>query len=203
MLAGMGIGFAYAFGVSARHWWQRGLSWFAGLLIIHTVMMSYSRGAMIALSWVVSGYCSIIALGIKRPMAAPILCLVVSLLAGQEIRHRFLSALTSEFDSSAASRIDSWTAGWNMAWDRPLVGQGIRNSNLFIHAYGADRPDRTIHNQFLQIAADSGIPAACTYAAMAFLPCFSCNGPAPCFEGIVATVNETGPHHYLTSRSIS
>jgi O-antigen ligase len=53
-----------------------------------------------------------------------------------------------------------------MASERPIFGFGIRNSNLFTFQYGADIEGRTIHNQYLQIAADSGWPAAGLYVAL-------------------------------------
>ena len=48
----------------------------------------------------------------------------------------------------------------------PLTGQGIRNSNIYSQKYGADRVGRTIHSQYIQVAADSGIPAMLVYIAM-------------------------------------
>src|SRR5690606_21483594 len=51
-------------------------------------------------------------------------------------------------------------------WDNPVLGKGVRNSNLFSQNYGADTLGRTIHNQYLQIAADSGLPAALVYLTL-------------------------------------
>lgn len=43
---------------------------------------------------------------------------------------------------------------------------GIKNSNLFSYAYGADRPGRTIHSLYLQLAADCGFVGLGLYLAM-------------------------------------
>lgn len=92
--------------------------------------------------------------------------MVVSVLAGKEIRERFSSTANYTADNSAQSRFDSWAAGWAIASDHPAFGQGIRNSNLYTKNYGADREGRTIHSNYIQIAADSGIPAMLTYIAL-------------------------------------
>jgi O-antigen ligase len=87
-------------------------------------------------------------------------------LAGPEIRQEFLSTRNYQQDTSAQSRFESWTAGWQIAWDHPLLGTGVRNSNALTHNYGTGMQGRTIHNQYIQIAADSGIPAALVYLAI-------------------------------------
>ena len=137
-----------------------------GLLILHAVMLSYSRGAMLAgcvgLAWLLWRH---------RPrwqvgLAIPLLAIAIAVMAGQEIRDEFRSITQYEQDQSAQSRLDSWQAAWQMAWDNPLTGVGIRNSNLYSHNYGADRVGRTTHNQYLQLAADAGVPALGVYLAM-------------------------------------
>jgi O-antigen ligase len=92
--------------------------------------------------------------------------LAALLLAGPEIRERFVSTTQYAHDETAQLRFDSWDAGAAMAWEDPLTGKGIRNSNAFAENYGADRINRTIHNQYLQLAADSGIPSMLTFVAL-------------------------------------
>lgn len=166
LMLAMGIPFAYAYGCAAPKHWHKAVSWGLGLLMVHAVLMSYSRGAMLAsiigMGWVLMHHrprwqAGVIVLAIA---------LVVPTLAGREIRDRFFSTSNYESDGSANSRLDSWAAAWTMAWDRPFLGQGIRNSNQFSHNYGADIAGRTIHSQYLQIAADSGIPAMAIYIGL-------------------------------------
>lgn len=163
LVVAMGIPFAYAFGLSARHVVTRWGSWFLGLLMLHAMLMSYSRGAMLATLvgaiWLLLHH---------RPRKQAVLiaaaaCLAVSILAGPEIRARFMTTGDYANDPSVNSRFDSWSAAWAIATDNPITGQGLRNSNLFTHKYGADVQGRTIHSQYLQIAADSGIPAMISY----------------------------------------
>lgn len=165
----MGLPMAYALMVTPRPpggMWMRIAAAFVGLFILHAVMLSYSRGAMLAgcvgLAWLLWRH---------RPrwqvvFAVPLLVVAIGVMAGQEIRDEFRSISTYEEDHSALSRLDSWDAAWRMAWDHPLTGVGIRNANLYSYNYGADRVGRTIHNQYLQVGADAGLPALGVYLAM-------------------------------------
>ncbi len=169
LLLAMGIPFAYCFVLApVRHiwrWWPI-VAGALGLFLIHAVMMTYSRGAMLAsaigMTWVLLHH---------RPRwqsigGAVVLILVLSIMAGPQIRDRFLSTTQYKTDASAQSRFDSWAAAWQIAWENPILGKGIRNSNQYTLNYGADKRGRTIHNQYLQIAADTGIPAASVYLLM-------------------------------------
>ncbi len=169
LLLAMGIPFAYCFALSPDRGWFRWWSVAAavlGLVMIHAVMMTYSRGAMLATAvgivWVLVHH---------RPRwqsgaAAIGLVLVLSVMAGPQIQERFLSTTNFKTDASALSRFESWNAAWQIAWENPILGKGIRNSNQYTRNFGADYQGRTIHNQYLQIAADTGIPAAALYLFM-------------------------------------
>ena len=137
-------------------------------VVLHAVLMSFSRGAMVSLLavsplfWLRSRR--------KRPIGAALLmvALLVPVLAGQEIRERFFTVGEYSEDRSAQSRFDSWRAGWRMAKDYPLLGVGIRNADLLSYKYGADMEGRVIHNQYLQTAADSGFLALAFYVGAFF-----------------------------------
>lgn len=136
-------------------------------VIIHAVLMTYSRGAMLSLlvtSPLVAFRCQrrlqTFALGAVLFVGA------IPVMAGPQIRARFLTLEKNDQDESANSRRQSWAAAWNMALDNPIFGVGIRNSNLFSYEYGADLQGRTIHSQYLQIAADNGLVGLALYLAM-------------------------------------
>ena len=166
LMLAMGIPIAYAFAVTAKARWQRMVCWMLALIMLHAVLMSYSRGAMLAVAvvavWILLNH---------RPrrhaiVIALVASLAVSVLAGKEIRERFQSMTGYKQDISAQSRLESWSAGWEIAKAHPLTGQGIRNSNLYSRNFGADYEGRTIHSQYVQIAADSGIPAILVYLTL-------------------------------------
>jgi O-antigen ligase len=173
LMIAMGVPLAYGFVAGSNRLWLKGAAAFAAVLMIHAVMMTYSRGAMLALVvtaiWILVHH---------RPRMqavglAVVLLVVVSVLAGPQIRHRFFSTTSYHQDDSAQSRLASWKAAWEMTMDAPLTGQGLRNANKFTYTYGADRYGRTIHSQYLQIAADSGLPALAAYLAVLTLAFFN------------------------------
>ena len=169
LMIAMGIPFAYYVALS---FWKKCqklifcIASLAGTLMLHAVMMSYSRGAMVSavlgITWILLWHHS------KKQaiVLATCACFAIGILAGDQIQERFLSTADYRADASALSRFDSWNAAWRITWDRPLFGQGIRNSNILSQNYGADRSGRTIHNQYLQVAADSGIPAALIFISI-------------------------------------
>jgi probable O-glycosylation ligase (exosortase A-associated) len=125
-------------------------------LVIHAVLVSYSRGAMVSLIVATP----LMLLRARRKvlflLIVAALASTVPFLAGNEIRARFFTVNEYETDASARSRFGSWNAAIRIANDHPLVGVGIRNANSFSYQYGADQEGRTIHSHYLQIAADSG-----------------------------------------------
>ncbi len=161
LMLAMGIPFGFFFFFAERRWWR----WFylaSTIPMIHAVMCSFSRGGM--LSALIIGACMFIQMLKRKPLITSLIGLgflfVVSTLAGQAIRARFDTISEKFHDASAESRFMSWRAGYRIAMDYPVFGVGLRNSNLITQEYGADKKGRTIHNVYLQIAADSGLPAA-------------------------------------------
>lgn len=132
-------------------------------VIIHAVLTSYSRGAMLSLLLSVPIYLLRCRHRVQLLTLLLGVALILPLLAGKEIRERFFSIEQHEIDESATSRKNSWAIAWQMAQERPLFGYGIRNSNLYTFQYGADIQGRTIHSQYLQIAADSGLVGLSAY----------------------------------------
>jgi O-antigen ligase len=179
MMLAMGVPLC-AFAWEAYRGWYR---WcFAALIpvLLHAILLTYSRGAMLSLIlsapfWVFRGgerwvfrpapdrdgtpagwRKSRTDKYMKWALAVGIAALV-PVMAGDQIRERFFSTAKFDEDGSAQSRFTSWAIGWKMALERPIFGFGVRNSNLFTKQYGADLEGRTIHSQYLQVAADNGI----------------------------------------------
>jgi O-antigen ligase len=138
-------------------------------VIVHAVLMSYSRGAMLSL--IVA--CPLLWLRSRRKAQLGAVFAVGALLlpslAGKEIQARFFSIEQHEADGSANSRKDSWAAAARMANDYPVFGVGLRGANVLSHQYGADFEGRTIHSQYLQIAADNGWVGLGLYLLMLFV----------------------------------
>jgi len=165
LILAMAVPMAFFAWEATRRWWRWGF-----LVIIppllHAVMFSYSRGAMLALCavavliWIRArnkGFVSVVYVGVAA---------LVLVLAGKEIQERFFSVGEQGVDASAQSRWTMWAIAIRMAMERPMFGFGIRNSNLFTFQYGADEPGRAIHSQYLQTAVDSGWPALVLYISL-------------------------------------
>lgn len=142
--------------------WEASRRWFRwGFLLVipvllHAVLLSFSRGAMLSLC--VTAIPMFLRARNKRFVGLVYAAGfgLVLVMAGKEIQERFFSIGGHEVDESANSRKVSWGIAVRMANERPVFGMGIRNSNLYTLQYGADMAGRTIHSQYLQTAADSG-----------------------------------------------
>ena len=165
LMLAMGVPLCLAVWDMEQRWWR----WiFAGLIppIVHAVLMTYSRGAMLSLA--LAAPLMILRTRRRWQMIAGALAIaaILPVLAGREIRDRFFSVQQYEEDRSAQSRFESWQAAWHIALDYPVFGAGIRNSPLLSKRYGADERGRVIHSQYLQVLADGGFPALVLYLAL-------------------------------------
>jgi probable O-glycosylation ligase (exosortase A-associated) len=152
--------------------WEAIRSWFRwGFLLIipvllHAVLLSYSRGAMLSLC---VGAPLVFARTRHKWMVGVVyagIALSIPVMAGKEIRDRFFSIGQADVDESAQSRWTTWNIAIKMANNRPIFGYGIRNSTLFTKSMGADMEGRAIHSQYLQTAADSGWVALGLYCCL-------------------------------------
>jgi len=155
LLLAMGVPLCY-FGWEMTRGWYRWGFLLAIPVIGEAVMSSYSRGAMLAVIMTAPLY-----LLYSRKRAVLLLCfaaaaVAVPVVAGQEIKDRFASVNQATGDDSFQNRLTTWDIARRIANDYPVFGAGIRCSNLITKQYGADLDGRTIHNIYLQIAADSG-----------------------------------------------
>jgi probable O-glycosylation ligase (exosortase A-associated) len=151
--------------VEVTRWWRWVYAAFIPV-VLHAVLMTFSRGSMVAL------LCTAPLMFLRGRRRAPMavaafaIVVLVPILAGPGIRSRFFSTGDYEKDGSAQARFQSWATAYRMSLDYPVFGVGIRNSPLFALSYGADMEGRAIHNQYLQILCDSGYPALTLYLLM-------------------------------------
>jgi probable O-glycosylation ligase (exosortase A-associated) len=166
LMLAMGVPLCWFCFEGTGRWWRWGYLLLIPV-IVHAVLMTYSRGAMVALL----AACPMMVLLSRHRVQLALALLVFALalipvMAGPEISARFLTIQDYEIDETAQQRRQSWAAAWEMAKDNPILGVGVRNANLFSHNYGADMEGRTIHSQYLQIAADNGIVGLALYLFM-------------------------------------
>lgn len=148
--------------------------YFAGIALLgHAVLLSFSRGAMVSLM-ITAPLLLIYSQKRKYVLGLGLVAglgLVVS--AGPEVQNRFFSISQHDADESAQSRFTTWKIAMTMASEEPLFGFGVRNSNLYTKSYGADIEGRSIHSQYLQIAADCGIVASTLFFTMLLAALYS------------------------------
>jgi probable O-glycosylation ligase (exosortase A-associated) len=156
LMLAMGVPLCWFAYEGMRKWWRWGFVLLIPVLM-HAVLMTYSRGAMVSLL----GMSPLLVMRSRHRVRLGLFLLGLALVAlpvmvGPEIQARFLTINKYEVDESANQRRAAWAAAWQMAKDHPLFGVGVRNAGLFSHLYGADKEGRTIHSQYLQVAADNG-----------------------------------------------
>ena len=87
----------------------------------------------------------------------------------------------SEADLTISERLKMWKKTMSMIGDHPLTGVGAGNWKVVVPSYGLDStvfakgfyaPDR-VHNTYLQMAAETGIPGAVFYFAMWLIIAFT------------------------------
>ena len=142
---------------------------FAGslLLLIFAVVMTQSRGGLLALSSVGFYYWLRSERKIWGLIGIGIVVVFVLAVAPAQVFDRFatLTKTDEEMEGSAQGRILAWTAGLQMAADNPLLGVGVGH---FPVKYGAEYkpagyglnaiPWQTAHSSYFLLLGELGIP---------------------------------------------
>jgi probable O-glycosylation ligase (exosortase A-associated) len=151
-------GFAFFLGLHEKNWWLRILALVCSLLMLHTVLFSFSRGGMLAL--LLTGVLSFVLVP-KRPLYILIFVLVAAVgirLAGKEVQERFATTMAEEGerDTSATSRLELWADCWDVMQKHPLFGLGPRHWPLEAANYGW-KPGKEAHSLWMQLGAEIGL----------------------------------------------
>jgi putative inorganic carbon (hco3(-)) transporter len=129
-------------------------------LLMNAVMLTFGRAAMLTmlavLGWSVWRLRQpwLVAVGVLAGI------LLVYRLAGPEVVDRLRTVEAYSEEPSAAGRIEVWKAALPMIADHPLFGVGPGHFPAYSLQYNPDaRQGRVVHNEFLETAAESGLPA--------------------------------------------
>ena len=150
---------ALALAVVAKTWKARIVALVCSGFILHTTLLTFSRGAMLGLLAV--GAAAFLILE-KRPkqIAIVVVALVVALqLTGPELMKRFESAFveTDQLDGSAAGRIELWRDCFTVALANPVFGIGPNHWPLIAETFGWT-PYKSGHSVWMQTMAELGFP---------------------------------------------
>lgn len=136
------------------------------------VVLTYSRGGLLALAIVLAGLFMIS----KKKIAMAIMVIAVTLLflphIGAKYTGRMSTVAAYEEDASSMIRIATWKAGINMVKQNPWLGVGPGNFNDLFVSYAPEEmksyADYTmsIHNIFLQVFSETGLIGGCVFVLM-------------------------------------
>jgi putative inorganic carbon (HCO3(-)) transporter len=160
------LGPAVALMVSSPKFWQRGLAALCAALILHTILLTFSRGAMLGLLAVGAGT-FIIMRKTPRNLAALGLTVVVSLyFIGPQLFGRYASTFAegTERDGSAQSRVELWEDCLEVANTYPFFGVGPANWRVIASRYGWSE-GKSAHSVWMETAAEMGYPGALSLLA--------------------------------------
>jgi O-antigen ligase len=149
-------------------WWSWRLWPWGALIVLNVALLgSYTRGAWVGLGLTLTVL--VLARAPRWILAYLPAVLLFILLAPIPLLHR-VSSITDLRDLSNYDRICMLQAGLTMVAERPLFGQG---PELVERRYPIYRPATAprydvphLHNSFLQLAAERGLPALLAYLAM-------------------------------------
>lgn len=151
------LGLALFLGLATTSWWVRAVAFGSGALMGHAILISFSRGGMLAALF--TGVVAFLLIP-KRAihyLGAVILVALVLRFAGPQVVERFSTTFADESDRdrSAQSRLDLWRACIDSMIRKPL-GLGPGNWAGVAESYGFD-PGRLAHSVWLQIGAELGV----------------------------------------------
>lgn len=160
----------YLYHISVRRWLRYGLIACIGL-VAFGILGTQSRGALLALL----AMAFLLGLKGKHPVRMSVLLMVLvgSAIAFMPDRwsNRMDTIQSYQQDSSAMSRIYTWTTLWNLAKDRPIVGAGFRTDNSEIYARYAPQgvgdfrfgTAWVAHSIYFQALGEHGFPGLTLY----------------------------------------
>ncbi len=144
--------------------WRRLWSWPA-LLVINTALLgSYTRSA-----WVGLGVAALLLFAVRAPRRIPALlpaAVLLVALAPVPLLHRMMTIVDLR-DPSNYDRLCMAAAGLGMVAERPLFGMGPELVDdrypIYRHPSAPRYWAHHLHNSFVQLAAERGLPALAAY----------------------------------------
>lgn len=151
---------------------KRGVMTFAVLMMATSIVVSLSRGGLLALGVEIIVFGVIAALLRKRWRAAVVPGAIVALALGviallalwisyDQIAARWKNLSGDGGELSVAGRLEAWRNSWRLFRDHPLTGAGLGTFPTGYPAYGSSSAYRErleqAHNDYLQLLTDGGI----------------------------------------------
>jgi len=162
-----------AVAMAAVAWDRRG--WFqvilaaAASLSAGTVLVSYSRGALVGLA--VAAFLLVARRSLRLALGLAVVVVVMVVLVGPAFMDSRLGgnpppARSDEQAANDAGRWDAWLAGLRMAYEAPLTGQGYGSFAALSTDFGGPSDLATAHNETIGLLAGAGLPAGISYLGL-------------------------------------
>jgi O-antigen ligase len=153
------LGPAIALMLSSNTAMLRALAGLAAALILHSILLTYSRGGMVGLLAVAA---TAFVLMPKRPKyMGPLLATVVVAVwfTGPQLYARYATTFASDEnrDASAESRLDLWKDCLKVVEAEPVFGIGPANWPTIASSFGWTA-GKSAHSVWMETAAEVGIP---------------------------------------------
>jgi O-antigen ligase len=152
-----GAGLSFFLGLHTESTYLKFLGFISAFLQVHTVMIAFSRGGMLALCCL-----ALVAFILTPKKPSHIFWVTVGFLvalyyAGPEVQNRFFTSFagSEERDESAQSRLDLWKACWEIMLTNPILGIGPRHFPLLAPLFGFPL-GKEAHSVWLQLGAEQG-----------------------------------------------
>jgi O-antigen ligase len=151
------VGPSLFLGFSTTSWWKKLLAFGCAALSMHTVLLTFSRGGMVAL--IVTAV-TVVVLMPKKPgyLAAIVLAALIGFrLTGPELTARFMTTFAEEDsrDFSATSRLELWRDCLTVMARYPVFGIGPRHWPLVAEEFGWPA-GKEAHSLWMQTGAELG-----------------------------------------------
>jgi probable O-glycosylation ligase (exosortase A-associated) len=151
------IGPAIALGMRSKTWYEQALAWLCAALILHTTLLTFSRGGLVGMAAV---FAVMLVLMPKRPK--PLIAVAFALLlavrfAGPQLVARYSTTFASEEnrDRSAESRLELWQDCLIVAAAHPVFGIGPSNWRMISSQFGWTE-GKSAHSVWMETAAEVG-----------------------------------------------
>lgn len=153
------VGAALGLFLAADRGWIKVMFGLSTLLIMHTILLTFSRGAFVGL--LTAATMALVILP-KRPKYIGAVLLTAAIGAyftGPELKERFGTtfAAQDERDGSAESRLRLWADMGTVVSEQPIFGVGSSNWPLIADRFGWPR-GKEGHSLWVQTAAENGVP---------------------------------------------
>ncbi|MEP3478493.1 MAG: O-antigen ligase family protein [Fuerstiella sp.] len=167
------LGVAFFLFLNTEKYWHKAIIAGCGAFMLHSILFSFSRGAM--LSTIIGVTISFFLIK-KKPSHYLLFALGVSaaaVLAGPEVRARFgrifETTKSGQREASAQSRLDLWADCYTVFVEKPIFGCGPDHWPLYAKRMGWVEVGEA-HNLWVQTAVETGTPGI-TLFLLFYLSC--------------------------------